>query len=233
MTNFIKKIFDGKNDESVHSKFIRFGKGDYRGRFLISLNRGSKIKIKTSFEFANDLASICSKFGDCKVSGIVLSKEDISNIMSQNNIEGNSETKKGGLYYQNNISSQELKGKQLEILEKASYSAMLDVEGDGFSLKTKKKLPKPGKDEKKIDDKFCQMEIDVKYLGLIREDFFWDMPEAKKISVSHQVIINQIEISKGEKDFAKARESAKRIGKIIRIANVDGKEIRKEIMLRV
>ena len=96
--NFIKKIFDGEVDQSVHKQFIRFGKGEYKKRFLLSLWKTKIIKIKTSFEFANDLVLLCSNLGDCKVSGLVLSKKNASEVMTQNNIEGNSITKKGGLY---------------------------------------------------------------------------------------------------------------------------------------
>ena len=35
--NFIKKIFTGKFDETVHRQFIRFGKGEYRRRALLNL----------------------------------------------------------------------------------------------------------------------------------------------------------------------------------------------------
>lgn len=226
--NFIKKIFDGNIDEDVHLQFIRFGKGVYKKRFLLGLWRTKKIKVKTSFEFANDLALLCSGFGDCKVSGMVLSIKNISDIMSKNNIKGNSEAKKGGAYYQNNIPNQELKREQLIELEKESYSVLLDIEGDGFKLNVKKKLPKPGKSEKKIDDKFCQLEADEKYYSRIKEDLFWDMPEVKKINISHEVIIDEIISPKEEKDYAKIRKMAKRKGKIIRKAIIDEKEIIKE-----
>jgi len=226
--NLIKKIFDEDIDEDVHLQFIRFGKGVYKGRFLLGLWKTNKIKVKTSFEFANDLVLLCSGFGDCKVSGIVLSKKDISDVMSKNNIKGNSETKKGGLYYQNNIPNQELKRDQLIELEKESYFVLLDIEGDGFKLKVKEKLPKPGKSEKKIDDKFCQLEADEKYYSKIKEDLFWDMPEVKKINISHEVIIDEIVMPKNEKDYSKIREMAKRKGKIIRKATIDDKEIIRE-----
>ena len=227
--NFIKKIFDKKFDEETHRQFIRFGKGEYNKRFPLSIGKAKNIKVKSGFEFANDLVLLCSKFGDAKVSGIVLSKRDISNIMSQNNINGNSETKKGGLYFQNNIPTQELKKEQIIELEKVSYFTLLDVEGEGFKLKMKKKLPKPGKGTEKIDDKFCQLEAESKFYPLIKEDLFWDMPEAKKIIISHKVIVQQIIMPDGEKDYAKIREGAKRKGKIIRNAIIDGKEISKEI----
>lgn len=226
--NFIKKVFGGNVDEEVHLQFVRFGKGEYRRRFLLSLWKTKKIKVKTSFEFANDLVRLCSEFGDCKVSGIALSKENISEMMSENNIKGDSKEKKSGLYYQNDIDDQEIKKEQLIELEKASYSTLLDLEGDGFKLKIKKKLPKPGKSENKIDDKFCQLEADEKFYSKIKEDLFWDIPETKKVSISHSVFIDSIVMPKDEKDFAKIREMAKRKGKIIRKIVIDGKEVNSE-----
>jgi len=227
--NFIKKIVDGEVDESVHKQFIRFGKGEYKGRFPLSLWKAKKIKVKSGFEFANDLVLLCAKLGDAKVSGIVLSKKDISDVMSQNNIQGSSETKKGGLYFQNNISNQELKKEQLIELEKVSYFTLLDIEGEGFKLKVKKKLPKPGKDADKIDDKFCQFEADERFYSIIKKDLFWDVPEAKKVVISHEVNVDQIIMPEGEKDYAKIREMAKRKGKITRRVVIDGKETSKEI----
>ena len=226
--NFIKKIFDGGIDGDVHQQFIRFGKGEYKRRFLLSLWKTKKIKVKTSFEFANDLVRLCSKFGDCKVSGIVLSKEDISKIMSENNIKGHSETKKGGLYHQNNIDNQEIKKEQLIELEKKSYFTLLDLEGDGFKLKIKKKLPKPGKSEAKIDNKFCQLEADEKFYSKIKEDFFWDIPETKKVSINHSMFIDSIVMPEGVKDYSEVREIAKRKGKIIRDIMIDGQKIESE-----
>ena len=231
--NFMKRLFNGESGVDIHQQFIRFGKGDYKGRFLLNLWKTKKIKVKTSFEFANDLIRLCSGFGDCKASGIILSKRNISDTMSRNNIEGNSETKKGGLYYRNNIPSQKLKKEQLVELEKESYFVLLDLEGDSFKLKIKKKLPKPGKSEKKIDDKFCVLEIENKFYSEIKDDLFWDMPESKKINIKHEVIINEILMPEGEKDFAKIREMAKRKGKIIREAEIDGKKIIKEIEFEV
>ncbi len=227
--NFVKKIFNGKIDEEVHQQFIRFGKGNYRGRFQLGLWKTKKIKVKTSFEFANDLVLLCSEFGDSKVSGIVLTKKNISDIMSNNNIEGNSEAKKKGIYYQNNIPEQKLKKEQLIELEKESYSTLLDIEGDGFKLKIKKKLPKPGKNENKIDNRFCVLETDEKFYSKIKENLFWDMPEAKKIDITHELIIEEIVIPKGEKDFSKIRELAKRKGKIIRKGKIEDKEIVSEM----
>ena len=81
------------------------------------------------------------------------------------------------------------------------------------------------KSEKKIDNGFCQLEADEKYYSKIKEDFFWDMPETKKIDITHKLIIDEIIMPDDEKDFSKIRELAKRKGKIFRIAKIGEKEI--------
>ena len=67
MESFLKKVVDGKNDSESHRYFIRFGKGRYNRRFLMSMNIGKKIKVKTSFELANDLVKLANQY---KVSGV-------------------------------------------------------------------------------------------------------------------------------------------------------------------
>ena len=107
------------------------------------------------------------------------------------------------------------------------------ISDTNFKLKIKKKLPKPGKNEDKIDGKFCQLEVDEKSYSKIKEDLFWDLPDAKKINVKHKLFIENIIMPEGEKDFAKIRELAKRKGKIIREAEIDGQKITKEYEFEV
>lgn len=221
--NFIKKVFLGEIDDFVHRQFIRFGKGRYERRALLRLWKTKKIKIKSSFEFANDFVLFIAGLGDFKFSGIVLSKNEISIHSSDGG------TKKQGLFFYNveNISSREVN----ELADKIYYF-LLDVSDleIGLNLKIKNKLPKPGKGEYKIDDKFCQLELDEKYYGNAKNDFFWDLPDCKKAQVEHVFLIDEIILpqDKEEKDFAKIREMAIRKGKIIRISNVEGKEVKTE-----
>lgn len=242
MTSFLRKIFEKKVDDRVHRQFIRFGKGEFNGRFILNLWKAKRIKVKTSFELANDLVDLCSDFGNSKVSGIVLSKNDISNVMSQNKIRGSSERKKGGLYYENELEGQTLSKEQIMKISENSYFMLLDMENADFNLKMKKKLPKPGKAEDKIDDKFCQLEADEKFYSKIKDAFFWDVKEGKKVNVKHDISIKEIVMPKNEtrpslatlekKNFAKIRELAKRKGSMIRRIEVDGKEeIKREVDL--
>jgi len=216
--NFIKKMFGGEIDEEVHLQLIRYGKGEYKSRAPISLAKTSKVKLKSGFEFANDFVLFACEFG-VKFSGFIWSKDEI---------EGLRGVKKTGkwIYEVKDLDSAKVK----EIAEQ-TYYLLLNCDGD-VKLKIKKKLPKPGKDEKKIDDKFCQMEIGSDYFEKVKSDFFWDVGDCKKVKAVHDFIITEIKIPdelKDSKNFALVREKALRVGKIVRKVMVDGKEVVSEI----
>lgn len=213
MNCFIKEIFNG-NSEQSHNQFVRFGKGKFENRAVLNLQKTSKIKLRGSFEWVNDFVEIASELANIKFSGIILSKEQLS-------LEN--EKKKSGVYsYEvSDINSEKIK----EIRNKI-YTMLLDGEGEGVTLKIKKKLPKPGKSEGKIDDKFCQLEADLKYWLKIRDAFM--LPECRKCRISHTFEITDIILPKNEKDFEKIRILAKRKGRIIRKLEVDKKESKEE-----
>lgn len=214
MDSFVKKVLTGKSDDDSHRYFMRFGKGDYRRRFLVSLNRGDKIKVKTSFEFANDLVRLVNEQKKTKFSGKVLSKEKI---------EGLEGRKKAGVFVY------EVEGYSVDNSSKIYYS-LLDVNDSEIVLKMKKALPKPGQDAEKIDEGFCSLIIDAKYWNAVKNAFFWDIPEgAKKVIIEHDLAIKEIIVPKDEKDPVKMRERAIRKGIISRRMNIDGKETKKEI----
>lgn len=215
MQSFLKGVLNGKSDDESHRYFVRFGKGRYNRRFLISFNKGTKIKIKASFEMANDFVKFVDENKDVKFSGTILSKEKISGK------EG--KKKKGVIAY-------EISNSKIEEYEKAYYY-LLDVNDSEIILKIKKSLPKPGKNEGKIDDKFCSLELDPKYWPALKETFFWDVPECKKAEIEHELNINEIVIPANERDPIKIRELAKRKGIIVRKITCDGKEQKKEFPL--
>jgi hypothetical protein len=210
MSCFIKKIFLGKSDEQVHRQFVRFGKGIYPGRAAFSLRKSDKIKLGGSFELGNDFVNFCAEFG-CVFSGIIVSKNELPGLKGR---------RKSGLWEYNveNLSSEKIND-----ISNSVYTMLLDAQGPGILLKMKKKLPKPGKSgNSKIDDKFCQLELDLKYWPKLAE--FFMLPECKKASIKHEYQITDIVIPEGEKDFSKIRELARRKGRVIRKISVDGKE---------
>ncbi len=211
--NFIKKIFEGKIDDSVHLQLIRFGKGNYKGRAPIILKKSKRVKLNGGFEFANDFALLAAEMS-AKFEGFVWSKKELPGLNGKKKAEKY-------IYEVKDLDSEKIKE-----LSKEAYYFLLDAEGNNLKLRIKKKLPKPGKDEHKIDDKFCQLEIDEKYFEKIKNDFFWDIGDCKKAKAVHEYEITEI-VKPNEKieDFAKLRELAKRKGKLIRTIDCDGKEI--------
>jgi len=220
--NFIKKIFLKQPDEFVHRQFIRFGKGEYGKRAVLSLWKTKTVKIKSSFEFVNDFVLFVAGLGGVTFNGIIWSKEEIGNLQGG---------KKAGkwIYNVENFAADQVK----EIADRIYYF-LLNADGDGIKLRIKSKIPKPGKSEGKIDVRFCQLELDEKYYRSAKDDFFWDLPECKKVNIEHKFVIDEIVLPKtDEEDFAKIREFAKRKGKVIREIDIDGKKSIKEIEFEV
>ncbi|UZE93627.1 MAG: hypothetical protein IB618_02540 [Candidatus Pacearchaeota archaeon] len=222
---FIKKIFQNKVDETVHKQFIRFGKGEFGSKAIINIRKTSVVKLTTSFELAGDIIIFISSLAPWfRVEGLLSNREQIPCF------EGK---KKKGLFVYN--IAKELRSEELRDLVLKSYPTLLDcISGDeSINLKIKKRIPKPGKKtEAKVDDKFCQLNLDAKYWPQLHNEFLFDLPfEIKKARIVHTFIIKDIKIPKElekEGDYEKIRLGAKRIGKVIRKVVVDGKEIVKE-----
>lgn len=213
--SFIKDIWLKKESKEAHRQVIRFGKGKYEGRAAISFNVKTDVKISGSFEYANDFVNLIVELGDFDFTGTILSREKL---------ELAGKPKGEILKYDFKGNSQDI----IKLSDKA-YFMLLNVDSPDIKLKMRGKLPKPGKSgESKIDDKFCILEANIKYLNKIKEAFLWDIPNCKKAKIMHTYEITDIIMPKGEKDFAKIRALAKRKGKIIRKIEVDGRQEIKE-----
>lgn len=217
--NFIKKIFENKTDELVHQQFTRFGKGNYE-RALLTIKKSKRLAIKSSFEFSNDFVELVAQeaSSDIEISGTIVALHEFS-------IDIENEYSKRGKVHKADIKRQTIKKEKLkEIYEKFKFDfLLLNLEADNCSLKCKNSLPKPGGT---LKDNFCSAYFDN--LNVAKE-FAFDVPDFKELIIKHVYEITDLIVSKEfEDDFAKARLNAKRKGKIIRILNIDGKEIKKE-----
>ena len=213
MEFFVKEVFEKGSSEKAHRYFLKFGRGNYLRRFLISLNKCNKIKIKASYELANSFVEFVKENKDIKFSGKILTRDKIPGEVGRK--------KSGGFIYEVSESS-------LENFENP-YFYLLDANDSEIVLKIKKKIPKPGKSENKIDDKFCSLELDLKYWPKVKETFFWDIPDnVKKVSVEHELQITDVTFPEGVTDPKEIREKSKKKGKIIRKVIIDGKEEIKE-----
>jgi len=229
--NFIKNIFEDKIDSNVHKQFVRYGKGTFQDRALVEVSVSKNVKIKTSFEYANELVKFLANTIKDKVhvSGGVITNKVIDDFTFENIKQF-----AGVKTYQ--INADLSKNEILNLMDKHDAQYCLSFSTEYGTLKIKVKTPKsakPGKeegDEAKAD--YCTFTCND--LNLKKEFAFDVKGEFKKFRASHTFIINEIIVPKElENDFARARVEAKRKGKIIRITDVDSKknEITKEVIV--
>ena len=176
--NFIKKIFDGEVDESVHLQFQKFSKGEFHNRALIEVKKtGKGYSIKTSAEFANELVRIVAeKLGEesVKVTGVIVSTQDLTGELEFKDKKQFQGVKKY-------LIDKEMTGTEIiDLLEKfpKNFFALTFEVGD-MKLKIKPKAPKSGKPGKEKDGgpkaDFCILKTSDKNIAssfvFEREDF--------------------------------------------------------------
>jgi len=224
----IKKIFNKIFDEEVHSDFLKFGKGEFKDKYLIEAKRvKDRWNIKTGAELANHLVKMGLEkaSGKIKVTGVIVStmKMDISISNGIKQFMGIKQYK---------IDSELEASQILEIMGKypRAFFALSFVLPD-YELKIKAKAPKsakPSTSDKEPKAEFCSLKTNDS--NVIKELFFDHYNFDKEITVKHIVKIDQIVYPK---DFAKmkpedVREQSKRKGVIIREAIIDGKSVKSE-----
>ncbi|MBI3623141.1 hypothetical protein HY212_03630 [Candidatus Pacearchaeota archaeon] len=229
--NFIKKIFDGKNDDLVHSQFQKFSRGEFKDRAVVKVKASAgKYTIFTTAEFANELVrEMAEKLGNNKanITGAVVSTADLT---GQLEFKGKKQFQGVKQY----LIDGEMAGKDiitlLEKFPKAFFALSFSVGEE--TLKIKAKAPKSGKPGSKSEEKpnpnFCKLITKDK---AIAESFVFEKQDFKEARISHTFVINEIvipeELKKSE-DFAKIREESRRKGKIIREIEVDGQKMKSE-----
>jgi hypothetical protein len=219
MIYFIKKIFQGKIDNSVHDQYVRFSRGIFEQKAALNASRNGKIKMSSSYELNIDLVLFMAFLAKkMHVSGVLMSKVELKEFSGQ---------KKKGLWIYD--VDQDMTYEQIERISANAFAMLFDCEGSGISLKTKKTLPRPSpKSTGAVKDKFCVAQLDIKFWPLVKEEFLFDLPDGKKYGMLHKYDITEIIFPNNEKDSEKLRLLAKRKGKVTRKSIVDGKEIIQE-----
>lgn len=235
--NFIKNIFDGKEDEYIHLQFQKFSKGEFRNRALIRARRtGNKYTITTTPEFANEMVkTVAEKLGDKKtaVTGAIISTNDLTGKL---NFEDKKQFQGVKRYLIHKEEDGKLIGKEMsgnEIIKllnefPKAFFALSFSSGETI-LKIKPKAPKIAKPSSKEDEKpkpdFCKLVTNDAELG---QSFIFEKPDFKQADINHTFFINELVMPSGENDFAKIRELAKRKGKILREGEIDGEKTKRE-----
>ena len=228
--NFIKKIFDGTSDESVHLQFQKFSKGEFRHRALIRVKfSAGKYTIYTSAEFSNELVRMMAeKLGDEKtnITGAIVSTSDLTGELEFKDKKQFQGVKR--YLIDNEMSGNEIIG-LLDKLPKAFFALTFEAGGDKLKIKPKApKSGKPGKGDEAPKADFCKLVTTDKEIA---RSFIFEDKEFKEAEVNHTFIIEDIVVPeelKQEKDFSKVREMAKRKGKIIREIRIDEQIVKEE-----
>lgn len=222
MSNFLKEIFEGKTNETIHNNFTRYGKGEYE-RLLFEIKAGKSLNVKSSFDFANEFVKLIAELGKGKlqVTGKIICPYDFKDEAP---CEVANYSKRGKLYTAEvnaELTPEELK----KLYEKFQHDfLLLNIVGENVKLKVGKSLPKPGG---RIKDNFCSATLPLE----AKHELAWDAKDFKVLQLKHLLKINDVEINKELmiKDPAKARLDAVRKGIIVRVMNIDGKEEKKEV----
>lgn len=224
----IKKIFNKIFDEGVHSDFLKFGKGEFKDKYLIDgKKQTNKWVIKAGPELANHLVKMGLEktSGKVNITGVIVStmQMDISISNGLKQFMGIKQYK---------IDSEIETTKILELMNKypRAFFALSFALPD-YELKIKPKAPKsakPSTSDKEPKAEFCSLKTTD--FNVVKELFFDNPNFNKEIAVKHILKIDQIVYPK---DFAKmkpedVREQSKRKGVIIRETIIDGKSMKSE-----
>lgn len=222
----IKKIFDGVFDEEVHVAFLKFGRGEYKDKYLIEGKKQAKNwAVKTGAEYANFLVRKCleSIKGEVKVDGVIVSTLDLKDeigfeLKKVSNFQG----------VRKHVVSTEVKPEEIfELMDKYPKAFFaLSFKGDDFVLKVKAKAPTSGKPGKEKEDgpqaDFCSLKTGDEN---IVSELFFDAGSFDKIKIKHEILVNDIVYPADMANMkpAEIREQAKRKGVLKRVVDADGK----------
>jgi len=239
--NFIKRVFEDNVDEDVHLHFQKFSKGEFRNKAQIHFKQAAgKFNITTSPEYANEMVKTVASHiqnDKVKVTGAIVSTLDLKGYVEYKDIKQFQGVKRY-------IIDTEMTGNEIidlvNQLPKNFFALSFSTHDEKYKLKIKPKAPKSGKPGKKTAEKpkpdFCK--LTTKDKSLAQEYLFEieDVSNVKEADVEHTYHFDKLEIPEEVKksgDFKKMREEAKRVGRIVREAVIDGEKKKTEKEVKV
>ncbi len=243
--DWLAKIIDGKADEFVHAKILKYGKGTHPGpRAFLTLSR-KKIAFKADLDLEKVFVRAYVNHvpeGMQKVAGVITTytdrRDEFSNIAMP--LEWRIAKGKGATTYKAKVKevvpSQHLK-ELLEHDDPTTFFLLSLTPNDGlkpWKIATKTSFPKSpaaseeGESEKDpVFSKGALARTPEVWEFLLREvlpDVADEIPDkAKKVKVRQDIVIEEIEIPEDPKlSFAEKRRLAKKTGKLRRRVEIDG-----------
>lgn len=229
--HYIRGLFEGKVEDWVHERFVRYGRGGFEAAIFSVKKTGKGVKVSASWEYAGALVEVLAFAGGIiEVKGSVYARRDISGAL-KDFLSVSKEKKKRGLYSAD--VSGELDADAFKGLSGMIPDALIlaDASCGRNRVKCKKKPPKPGSG---LDESFCSADYVGELLGRLREEFLFDVAgEFTEARASHRYVIAELVAPAGVSDPARIRVEAKRKGTIERTLVVDGRESKKTALLLV
>lgn len=223
MDSFIKKIFEKKEmDEWVHGQFQKFSKGEFNDKaaFVIKNSKG-KFTLNMAPDYGNELVkALAEELGNNKaeIEGALITTIDLSKEYDFKEVKNALGVRKH--FIQGKMSGAKIMELQ-EKFPKAFFALSFKTPTSEVKIKVKAPKTKPsGKGDAKPKVDFCTLKTTNKK---IVESFAFgiDIDKTKKAEITHDFIITDIIKPKGETDFSRIRELAKRQGKIIRKVTIN------------
>ena len=231
----IKKIFEGIFDDEVHADFLKFGRGEFKEKYIIEgKKQASKWAVKTSAEFANFLVRACleklNPNEKIAMKGVIVSTMDLRGEVSFELVK----VKNFKGIRQLVIDTEVMPGEILGFMDKYPKAFFgLTFSTDKNVLKIKAKAPKSGKPGKSKDGEgpsadFCNLKTTDE--GLMSQLFFDVGLGWKEIKILHLIRVDSIVYPDNVNELKpeEVRAQSKRKGVLTRIAVLDGVEKRSE-----
>ncbi len=233
MMNFIKNIAENKIDEFTHHCFVRYGIGDYEKEPLKIQKTRNSIKMGGGFEYVTAFHRFMATVVKDKVhltGNIITSRDIVKDIPFIEIKDKKPQRGKAGFQY---VIDTEINPQEYNDLTRKCYDCFLLLHMNSGMRSVSVKKTTPPKLTQVVEN-FVRLVLELEDLNKLKREFLFDVDvdDFRKIEIRHVYHITDIKLP-GEKDPALMRLKAKRIGKIERIINIDGNEIRKEYPMEV
>lgn len=223
--HYIKDVFENRQTEHAHSKFVRYSKGDFVGPLLKVKFQAKNIKIYASFHFVDELLLLLSDyFGNevVHIKGTILWNLDLTKELSSLGIKYSKLSKSRGIFKYTLDNDVKFK----DFVETMSrYNLLVNIKTDEVSLVTKTSFPKPNKE---FTNDFCKATFPKELEKTFKNEFLFDVKdiEIKEANIVHRIIVRDIHLPKDYTNFEEARHNATREGTLTRDIELNQKEKR-------
>lgn len=219
--HYIKDLFEGKETEHAHEKFIRYSKGNFTGPLINIKISKSSIKLNSSFHLVDEILTLMADHHgneEIEIKGTLSWNKDLAPDLAKIGIKYLKVVKARGIFNYTLLNTVKFK----EFVDNlGDYYILINFKTDESKLSTKPKLPKPNKE---ITADFCKTIFPGSMAKRILGEFAFDVPKtAKDIKIRHEIVIEDIDLPQVS-SFDEARRLAKRIGKLKRYISIDGGE---------